>query len=159
MYQFLGCSNIAGWDPANGDSDCYQYRYFQGYYGYKYFQEKLSWSAAEARCQQDGGHLASIHSIYENNFLHQLKTGTDTWFGFNDINTEGDWGWSDGSDVDFENWYPGEPNNCGGGVNCDPNNRDSAQDCAHFDYHPRYNGKWDDAQCQNRKNFICKKNP
>lgn len=78
-----------------------------------------TWTGAEALAQSIGGHLASIASFEENDFI--LKSfgnfgGQDRrlWIGFNDVAVEGDWQWSDGSKVAFTNWNGGEPNNSGG---------------------------------------------
>ena len=106
---------------------------------YRLFENKLSWPAAEVHCQQEKGHLTSINSNGENNFLYQLKRGSPPWLGINDIHTEGNWVWSDGSAANFVNWHAGEPNNNGN------------QDCGQM-----YNGRWDDDKCQELKSFICK---
>jgi hypothetical protein len=78
-----------------------------------------TWTGAEALAQSIGGHLASIGSFEENDFI--LKNfgffdGQDRrlWIGFNDADVEGDWRWSDGSKVTFTNWNGGEPNNANG---------------------------------------------
>ena len=65
--------------------------------------------------------------------------GSPPWLGINDIHTEGNWVWSDGSPANFENWQTGEPNNNGD------------QDCGQM-----YSGRWDDDKCQVLKSFICK---
>ena len=33
------------------------------------------------------------------------------WIGANDLETEGTFVWSDGTELDYTNWYPGQPNN------------------------------------------------
>lgn len=78
-----------------------------------------TWTGAESLAQSLGGHLASIGSLEENEFI--LKqfgnfAGQDRrlWIGFNDLDLEGDWRWSDGSPVTFTNWNGGEPNNSSG---------------------------------------------
>ena len=45
-----------------GDED-YCYAFFNSY------NEDLSWTKAEANCTHMGGHLASIHSLEENDFI------------------------------------------------------------------------------------------
>ena len=36
---------------------------------YLVYRDKATWTKAESRCRQDGGHLASVHSEAEHNFL------------------------------------------------------------------------------------------
>lgn len=78
-----------------------------------------SWTASEALAQQLGGHLVSINTPAEQDFVWQNfgnLGGVDRrlWIGFNDVATEGQWQWSDGSAGKFTNWNSGEPNNSGG---------------------------------------------
>ncbi len=94
-----------------------------------------TWNNAEALAQLVGGHLASIHSAEENEFIHQTFgnfNGQDRrlWIGFTDQNSEGEWYWSDGSAVDYTNWNPGEPNN--------------ANNVEHFAEMLGSNGAWND---------------
>ena len=56
-------------------------------YCYRYFSERTSWDNAEAACVFYGGHLASVHSKAENDFIQQLLSGW-TWIGASDISTE-----------------------------------------------------------------------
>uniref|UniRef100_A0AAV2L5D8 C-type lectin domain-containing protein n=1 Tax=Knipowitschia caucasica TaxID=637954 RepID=A0AAV2L5D8_KNICA len=59
---------------------------------YQFFDRKSSWTGAEDACQLLGAHLASVHSLDENDFLYQLiikKTGynTMTWLGGRNTHT------------------------------------------------------------------------
>ena len=78
-----------------------------------------TWSGAESFAVQLGGHLVSINSQAEQDFVWSTfgqLGGIDrrVWIGFTDNGTEGAFGWSDGSPAKFTNWNPGEPNNSGG---------------------------------------------
>ncbi len=78
-----------------------------------------TWPLAEAFAQQFGGHLVSINSQAEQDFVWQNfgnLGGVDRriWIGFSDAASEGAWAWSDGSKASFTNWNAGEPNNSGG---------------------------------------------
>jgi hypothetical protein len=68
-----------------------------------------SWQSAEATAVSRGGHLTSIHSAAENNFIPGM-TSFWSWIGLYKPYTS----WSDGTSVNYTNWSPGEPNNFGG---------------------------------------------
>ncbi len=78
-----------------------------------------TWAAAEATAVQLGGHLVSIDDAEENEWVRANVAnfgGVDRriWLGFNDVASEGQFAWTDGTPADFTNWNPGEPNNSGG---------------------------------------------
>jgi hypothetical protein len=78
-----------------------------------------TWTASEALAVSLGGHLVSIGSAEEQEFVHSNfgnLGGVDRriWIGFNDVSLEGSFEWSDGTPVKYTNWNPGEPNNSGG---------------------------------------------
>ena len=52
----------------------------------------------------EGGDLASIHDKEENNFIRTLQKDNLVWFGGRIDGKDGDFGWIDGSDWDFDNW-------------------------------------------------------
>jgi hypothetical protein len=85
-----------------------------------------SWSAAEAEAVADGGHLASVHSASDNQFLvDTFLSGANAtaidWIGLVDpqqgdgagAQHAGDFVWTDGTPVNYTNWNvdTGEPNN------------------------------------------------
>lgn len=79
-----------------------------------------TWDAMEAEAVLAGGHLASIASMSENQFIYSLmpsSIGTGgqpgCWIGLHRDGLPG-WTWSDGSAFDFTSWAPGEPNNARG---------------------------------------------
>ncbi|CAG0906562.1 unnamed protein product [Darwinula stevensoni] len=69
---------------------------------YLFPSEMTSAFEAESRCQERGGHLASIHSDQENLFVGRNGEGAPRWIGLQRV--DGVWGWSDGSPVDYQNW-------------------------------------------------------
>lgn len=78
-----------------------------------------SWTAAEAAAVQLGGHLATVRSQAEHdwlvqNFHNYQGTDIDLWIGFNDAAVEGTFVWSSGEPVTYTNWDLNEPNNSGG---------------------------------------------
>ncbi|KAJ8030223.1 Snaclec 1 [Holothuria leucospilota] len=91
-------------------------------------EQKLTWENAEDRCNHLGrrSHLASIHSAEEQEFIYEVfslrfrSCGTpeyDNWWqptlyiGLRVGYKSSDLSWSDGSRVDYKNWFQGEPNN------------------------------------------------
>jgi hypothetical protein len=91
----------------------------------------ITWTAAEASAVGMGGHLASITSSAEEQFVYSLASsspllwpreggnpngpGIGPWLG--GYKTMTGWGWSDGSIFGYSNWAAGEPNNYGGNEN------------------------------------------
>ena len=88
------------------DSDIVE---FNGHY-YKYFSITMKWHDAKAYCESLGGHLVTITSIDENDFVKSICP-TLIILGLTDEVTEGDWQWVTGEQYDFSNFDPGEPNN------------------------------------------------
>ncbi|WP_165228538.1 C-type lectin domain-containing protein [Aquisphaera insulae] len=86
--------------------------------------QRETWTAAEAEAVADGGHLASITSQGEQdflvaNFVTASVPGGERqpfWIGLVDTNfspnaANRNFQWTDGSAVTYTDWNPGEPNN------------------------------------------------
>ena len=66
------------------------------------------WEQMNAYCKENGGHLATIMSSEENNYLYdQMVLGGFgcAYFGYSDEETEGEWKWVTGETTTYENWY------------------------------------------------------
>jgi hypothetical protein len=108
-------------------------------------QDPRPWPDAEMYCASQGGHLASIHSSAENDFLCQEVNAFShdkCWIGLSDEAVEGDFVWTDATPTDYLDWAPGEPN---GGRN---------ENCGQLDrYYP--DETWNDEPCDEALRFIC----
>ncbi len=104
-----------------------------------------TWTNAKAACASySGSYLASITASAEHN---QIVSGfsfpsQSTFFGFNDLTTEGSFVWDHGETVSYTNWQSGQPDNSGG-----------SQDCAVL-YQP-FSYKWDDNNCTTTYDYLC----
>lgn len=86
---------------------------FNGHY-YQVFDESLDWFAAKAKCEELGGHLVTITSKEEQEFIDKLlvdKTKSNYWLGATDEEVEGNWEWITGEDFKYTNWNINEPSN------------------------------------------------
>lgn len=75
---------------------------------------------AKQDCTSRGATLATIHSAEENIFLAGLmKDDVGSYaIGLSDRANEGTFAWSDGTNLDYTNWAPNEPNSFGGNEDC-----------------------------------------
>ena len=62
------------------------------------------------RDRPHGGHLASIDSKAENQYLADRVIASTAMIGLTDVNREGRFEWDDGSPVNYTNWYTMQPN-------------------------------------------------
>ena len=84
------------------------------YNGFEYAIEHVyqNWEDHEKAAVAWGGHLASVHSKEEYEFILNLRDRNDRYFlGGMRIRGGSTWSWSDGSPWDFEDWAEDEPNN------------------------------------------------
>ncbi|XGW31390.1 hypothetical protein V3C99_009952 [Haemonchus contortus] len=152
----LGCPPArcqSGWTYFAKTNSCYKYFLW------------ASFENAENVCKANGGHLASIHSLEENNFVAGMGmsgiTYTNdadlTWIGLKQATypTSKDWTWTDGSPVDFLFWAPTQPDDAGGSEHCvevfsDHTGKDPSKDGNYQ--------RWNDMPCAtNMRSYVCKK--
>ena len=69
---------------------------------YKLYRESKTWSDAEAHCQREGGHLASVVTQDEEDMVVAATGGDTVWLG--GTNQEGIWRWTDESVFTYEQW-------------------------------------------------------
>ena len=125
---------------------------------YRISEDVKNYAEAENDCIQKGGHLTSVHSKEEDEFLRRLTGPPDSpnhapivIIG-GKVLTDQDqvytFYWTDGSLFDFfDNWSPGQPQTSG------------AHDCIGMKpgmYGMKY-GTWLIDTCDNENKYICKK--
>jgi hypothetical protein len=122
---------------------------------YQRIDEPLGWSGAVAYCEQLGGHLVTITSAKENDFLYRTFgiDGVNIWLGATDRDTEGVWQWITGEPWQYDNWSSSANS-------AQPDDAGRGQDYAIFwDLSP---GEWDDnglPEGDYRNVFICEWEP
>jgi hypothetical protein len=113
------------------------------YNGHSYYRSTgtMTWTAARTACANMGGHLVTVTSAAENNFIFNLWPSG--WIGLTDEASEGTWRWVTGEAYSYSSWNPGEPNNSGdedyiqfvgGGKWNDLNNSSSLPYVLEFEY-------------------------
>jgi|GEM_PF-919342 YD repeat-containing protein len=100
---------------AEGERNTVQEETGESGHRYQIFDESKSWTEAEAYCESLGGHLVTITSAEEQNYIisELLSQGTMmTYFiGLSRDTSSNDWNWVTGEEFDYTNWDIGEPNN------------------------------------------------
>ena len=77
---------------------------------YQIVSGSYSWTAAKAKAEALGGHLACITSQAEQDYIDSINGFTPYWLGgYRDNNNN--WRWVTGEAFAYTNWAEGEPNN------------------------------------------------
>lgn len=108
------------------------------------FYESKSWGEAEILCLSYGGHLASINSEDENNFIASLMKETGYfWVGGHDIVTESDWQWTDHSTWSYSDWAANKPT------------KNYGYNCLRYSASPAIGKFYSDYSCTYTHDFVC----
>lgn len=86
---------------------------FNGHY-YQVYDESMTWTEAKKYCESLGGHLATITSQEEQQFIEsQLVNGQKScyWLGGTDSAVEGKWNWVTGEEFSYTKWGADMPDN------------------------------------------------
>uniref|UniRef100_A0A8C5R1N9 Brevican core protein n=1 Tax=Leptobrachium leishanense TaxID=445787 RepID=A0A8C5R1N9_9ANUR len=110
---------------------------------FKHFHIRRSWEEAETDCRDYGGHLVSLMTPEEQDFVNN-KYGEYQWTGLNDRTIEGDFQWSDGNTLLYENWNHQQPDSY----------FLSGENCVVMVFHD--NGHWSDVPCNYHLPYTCK---
>jgi len=119
---------------------------------YKLVSTPMAWQAAENQCMSEGGHLASIHNIFENNALSTFagagNPNANTWIGFTNMNDPTNtFSWTDKTTNNYMNWASGQPM------------QPSAMHCAQQGgKSTSAAGMWLTGDCSMAQQFICNVN-
>ena len=118
---------------------------------YRFFNDPSNFLTADSYCRMYGYTLASIHSMFENNFI-QKQAGLSlsmTYQSFfiglysSSMKTENyNWTWTDETPYDFWNWLPGDPT--------------GSRWCATMRIS---DGKWETTSCDSKLPFVCSAPP
>ncbi len=89
---------------------------------YKFIDEDMTWKDARSACVALGGHLVTITSAEEEDFIESqfgsLCKNGGPWIGAYSNGAYGgdkdDWRWVTGEEWSYSNWEEGEPNNTSG---------------------------------------------
>lgn len=114
---------------------------------YKMLEIYVSWQDAQNHCRAlgKGWDLASVLNDKELVELRALLGDQKCWIGLNDIMTNKQWQWSDGSAYKYKHWNPGEPN--------DNNNEEHCVEMTgEVD---EKTGGWNDLRCSQVQDACC----
>ncbi|XP_054607456.2 macrophage mannose receptor 1 [Nothobranchius furzeri] len=121
------------WTPAAKRNVCYKlYREMK--------EHKKTWQEAEDFCKAMGGHLMSIHSLLDLEYL-AYQMSDPAWIGAKLKGTNEGYAWSDDSNFGYQNWGFGEPNN-----------HNDNEHCAEVKFYGRH---WNDRHCEVYNDWIC----
>ncbi|XP_071790387.1 alpha-N-acetylgalactosamine-specific lectin-like [Asterias amurensis] len=124
---------------------------------YRFMGQEMSWTDAENHCRQffsmsGQGHLASVHSSDEADFLIQYVESSLVssysnwiWIGLSKQPDGSTFSWSDGTVLDYDGWQPEQPDDAR-----------SNEDCGEIRYLGSLVPGWNDHFCSNLQPHVCK---
>ncbi|ELT94463.1 hypothetical protein CAPTEDRAFT_227762 [Capitella teleta] len=120
---------------------------------YIFNTNQVVWQTARSTCLQDGGHLVTLETEGESDFILQILRSSSEyasynwWNAANDIDNEGVWVWADiNQPVTIDRW-----GSTLGGI--EPNNEGGQEHCGEL--RSDFNFLLNDSQCTKKFMFIC----
>ncbi|XP_035219073.1 macrophage mannose receptor 1-like isoform X1 [Stegodyphus dumicola] len=110
-------------------------------------KKRYSWDTAQTFCQDNGAHLASVHSFEETDFLLTVTSvypETDFWIGLNSRGLHSSFTWSDETPVDFLYWADSFV----------ANTTERVDNCVIFN---KREGSWTSDHCNRLYGVVCKR--
>jgi|GEM_PF-4568614 len=109
---------------------------------YLLVKRTLLWSDAKLQCERLGGHLLTITSAKEQQFIAK-KFNANVWLGATDERADGKWEWVTGEEWSYEAWAGGQP--------------DGGWEDEHWAEIVTWGEKpgWNDAPAVSRRQYIC----
>lgn len=143
-------TNTVDWTPPVYDGDCTEcpkgknisgFMYMGSFNGSNYYCSSYhhTYAQAKAAVAKYGGHIASIGSREENDYLAAHIASRTALIGLTDIQDEGTFVWDSGEPVTFEDWFTAQPNNAN-------NNQDVVE--------LMRSGEWNDINKDESREFI-----
>lgn len=93
---------------------------FKGTFNGNYYflsNSSKDWLEADLNCRQNGGYLACIENVNENDFVKNNVINSTSWIGYHQNCNSGlfsepfgGWQWTNGSITNYTNWNNNEPN-------------------------------------------------
>jgi Lectin C-type domain/Beta-propeller repeat len=115
LYLAGGTSgSLGGINAGQGDAWVAKYNVELPTFGNStyYLTTATTWEKAEAQAVAMGGHLVTVNSLQEHQFLlNTFDRAESFWIGLTDQAQEGVFHWISGEPVTFTNWASTEPNN------------------------------------------------
>lgn len=81
------------------------------WHAYKIYEQSMTWAEAKSQCESVGGHLVTITSAEERQFIEQIMDGAakhQYWIGL--TSETGSMAWVTGEAYSYSHWDSGEPN-------------------------------------------------
>ena len=96
------------------DKDDYSHRTTYNGHEYAYYPYSLTWSVAKAKCEEFGGHLATISDSGENHAVWMI-IDDPAWIGAYRDSGSSTYKWVTSESFSYTNWDDGEPSMSNGG--------------------------------------------
>ncbi len=131
---------------------------FQCYWVHEGLFDDRRWESAVSECQGDGGHLVTVTTASENDFVATLHDAR-IWLGARDgqgrqSSSAGTYAWHNGQPWGFSGWGSGEPSVSGNSC-WDPFPTTCYEHCASMSP----GGAWNDLDCELELDLICEWSP